>query len=453
MSDAVKNEAVPFELMCVQLFADDHFKGRSGDGTGYDFVPAEHARDWMDKSPRRFAYRCLPLTVANQLGYWITNPIGFTADWEGGEAKVKFTFDSKPERWSRLINDQFGGGVLTWNNPFFIRTKPAGSRILVMPPANRFKPNVQCLTAWVETDWLVATFTMNWRIVRPGRVRFEVGEPIAQLLPLTNNCLEALEGARVRLRSAAEERELHNEYLEWSRSRSDFLEMQRREKAWDEWQRDYFRGREAKSPAVATMGHNIKVKHPAIEGAARLALGTAPPESALPGYSDAIPAAAPVASGESILTWAKTKAFAATVKAADGFLELGTRAAWSVVWNGGKSFTVTSAEDTRGRCDPAPPANSPAPDANADGTLLVRTGVHVHWPADNDLSVLPARGFGGSVCRVAHELVPHAAGGHTIDLRVEFFQRDVPVVLAPGVPLARIGLGLRSAIAMNPAVV
>ena len=49
--------------------------------SGWEWGWADWERDWMDSTPNRFAYRCLPLTIANQTGWWIKNPVGFTATW------------------------------------------------------------------------------------------------------------------------------------------------------------------------------------------------------------------------------------------------------------------------------------------------------------------------------------------------------------------------------------
>jgi len=40
-------------------------------------VPASSMRDWMDKTHERFAYRCLPLTIANQTGWCVIDPLTF----------------------------------------------------------------------------------------------------------------------------------------------------------------------------------------------------------------------------------------------------------------------------------------------------------------------------------------------------------------------------------------
>ena len=45
---------------------------------------APATRDWMDASPEAFAYRCLPLNIANAHGWEILTPFAFEAMWNGG---------------------------------------------------------------------------------------------------------------------------------------------------------------------------------------------------------------------------------------------------------------------------------------------------------------------------------------------------------------------------------
>ena len=43
-------------------------------------------RTWMDRSAGQFAYRCLPVVIANQTGWVVRNQVEFTAVWNGGPA-------------------------------------------------------------------------------------------------------------------------------------------------------------------------------------------------------------------------------------------------------------------------------------------------------------------------------------------------------------------------------
>lgn len=256
------------EVDIYQLVPDDLFKGRRPDGTGWDWSWADWRRDWMEATPNKFAYRCLPLTIANQCGWWIHCPVGITAVWNGNAPprSVNITFDADPATWSSWVNDQFGQGILTWNIPLMFRTRPAGSRLLVSGPPNRFKHGAQPLTALIESDWMYMSFTMNWKITAPGiPLRFEPGEPIAHLIPLAGNVGQDLEGASVRYLRAYEDPPVLEAYNRWHESRKGFRELLVAGASREAWQKDYFQGRDATRDAGATVpGHKTRLVPPAV---------------------------------------------------------------------------------------------------------------------------------------------------------------------------------------------
>jgi hypothetical protein len=212
------------------------------DQTHMELVPAPVARDWMDATPERFAYRCLPLAIANQAGWIVLNPVTFSACWDGGPGleAVAITFASG-QADARVLS-HFGSGTFTIGIPFLFRTPP-GINLWVKGPSNWFKDGAQPLEGVVETDWLPSTFTMNWKLTRPHHpVRFEQGEPICMLVPVSRGLAEGLRPERRRL---AENRELAAQYNKWQRERSQFLDGLR-QRAPDAvargWQRDYMKG-------------------------------------------------------------------------------------------------------------------------------------------------------------------------------------------------------------------
>ena len=114
-------------------------------------------------------------------------PCGFHGDLAGSTipGSIDFRFDTSAGIWQSWINSQFGEGIITWNTPFLFRTKPEGSRLLICGPVNYFKQNAHPLTALIESDWVSMSFTMNWKIMVPNEpVRFELGEPLFQVIPL-----------------------------------------------------------------------------------------------------------------------------------------------------------------------------------------------------------------------------------------------------------------------------
>jgi hypothetical protein len=254
------------EVGIYQIAGDHLMAANRLDGTGWDWGWADYSREWMDETVYKFAYRCLPLTIANQTGWWIRNPVGFTATWRGfpQPGSVDFLFDSAADVWSSWINNQFGHGVITWNTPFLFRTKPAGSRLLITGPVNSFKHAIQPLTAIVESDWISMSFTMNWKFTAPRvPVRFEVGEPLFQAIPLASNLCADLENSSVTYMKLGDDPDVDKSYRDWSNSRREFhAQKARGEVKPDGWQKDYFTGKDA--PEQEAEHHRTKIKPPQI---------------------------------------------------------------------------------------------------------------------------------------------------------------------------------------------
>lgn len=149
----------------------------------------------MDQSRDRFAYRCLPLVIANQGGWIIRCPISFSVRWNGGpelaDLKVRKLRNSQGQ--SDYIVSHFGGGVLTILLPYLFRT-PRGINLWVKGPSNWIKDGIQPLEGVVETDWNESTFTMNWKLTRRNHtVHFEQVEPICVIVPIPRGLAESFD--------------------------------------------------------------------------------------------------------------------------------------------------------------------------------------------------------------------------------------------------------------------
>lgn len=157
-----------------------------------DIRPASARRDWMDATHERYAYRCLPLSIANAHGWVICCGGSFEVEWDG-------TNDSQGVRVFPLgdgavkAEGHFGYGILTISPQAMFRTEP-DYNLWVGGPPNSFKDGIQPLSAVVETDWMPYSFTMNWKITRPDhRIRFDKGEPYCFLFPVKRGLLESTE--------------------------------------------------------------------------------------------------------------------------------------------------------------------------------------------------------------------------------------------------------------------
>ncbi len=183
---------------------------RLGDTTGWKIEPPSRAREWMDNTPRKAAYWCLPITMANQAGWVVRLPGTVCATWNGKTAPdaVKLEFPGKTNRLKGLVSTNFGGGIVSFALPWVFKTAD-GTGLWVRGEPNSYTPDCVPLEGIVETDWAPFPFTMNYRIVkRNAQVYFPEGMALCLLAPVKMDLFEATAPSMVNI---TEEPELMEE--------------------------------------------------------------------------------------------------------------------------------------------------------------------------------------------------------------------------------------------------
>jgi hypothetical protein len=225
--------------------------------------PAESTRDWMTNTPESFAYRCLPLNIANSHGWEILSPCAFDACWTGSTGAdgvlIKLAGETSPEFVPVSI---FGQGVLTFHIAGLFRTSP-GWNLWIGGSPNYFKDSIQALTGIVETDWAPFTFTMNWRFTRPNTwVHFDAEEPICFFFPVQRGYLEEI---TPRFSAMEDNLELLKSFKDWSAMRQSFqtgVAKQPPANPSEKWQKHYYRGTDTAGHTHAS-DHQAKLRlHP-----------------------------------------------------------------------------------------------------------------------------------------------------------------------------------------------
>lgn len=204
-------------------------------------VPARAERAWMDATSQRFAYRCLPLSIANSMGWELLCPITFEAEWDGGDGLDAIAISADTMDIQHYAASHFGFGVLTFFPQYLFRTEP-GIGMSVRGSPNLPKDGIQALEGLVETDWLDFPFTMNWKFTRPGKVRFEKNEPFCFLAPVPYRVLESVRPQIVPIEVAHDRQDAVRRHSEL---RADFnarLNTGDAEAVRQGWQKWYFRG-------------------------------------------------------------------------------------------------------------------------------------------------------------------------------------------------------------------
>ena len=218
---------------------------------------AQRRRVWIDDMPERFAYRCLPLAMANQIGWEILNPAAFTASWNGrdGLDAIKIKFHDEP---TELVGSHFGHGILTFSMGYLFRTTKAHN-LWVKGPANEPKDGIAPLEGLIETDWAPFTFTMNWQFTRKRqKVTFEVDEPVCCVFPYPRHYAAKFDAE---LKNINQDPKLYQQYVSWRDDRLAFneaLKVEGSDAQKQGWQRTYMKGEDQKGGTFA--GHQTKVQ-------------------------------------------------------------------------------------------------------------------------------------------------------------------------------------------------
>lgn len=222
------------KLNCYTLVAPQHT---------CEIIPAPVKRDWMDAFRDRHAYRCLPLSIANNAGWQLLCPCDLEIEFSGGmgkdDIKVKAT-DGFDVRYAAESN--FTRGIVTFYTNYLFQTEP-GWQLLATGPFNEPKDGLYPLTGIVETDWLPYPFTMNWQLTRKGTFKFKKGEPFCQIMPIPKSYLQNVEPVMYNI---TDNPELQIEKEEFQQKRTEFRARQDagdRDAIEQGWQRYYFVGK------------------------------------------------------------------------------------------------------------------------------------------------------------------------------------------------------------------
>jgi len=230
-------------------------------------VPGSKARDWMDKTPYKFAYRCLPLSMANCTGWDVFAPCDFVVSWNGepGLEDVQINYADDQMTFGGC---SFGCGILTMHTGYIIKTDSAWD-IMCSGPVNNGIPWASPLTGIIETSWLNFTFTINWQINKPGTYTFDSRHPVARLTPLPHT----YDDIETSMQMLSDDKKIKAEYEIWSRDRSKKIQDMENTFATNSdtgqvklgvpkthWEKTYYTGKDKYGNHVP--GHNIKREFP-----------------------------------------------------------------------------------------------------------------------------------------------------------------------------------------------
>ncbi len=154
---------------------------------GYDEslapIPAVKYKDWWDDNykTKNHARHCLPLAMANSVGYYILSPGTFKVKWNGNvHSDVQIEHIEKSSHYE--VDAHASYASFTVQPKFIPVTQKAGQFIYFKPMPNERAPAFVCMEAMIEAWWNVANFGLVFLMTKPGEFIIKKGQPIAHML-------------------------------------------------------------------------------------------------------------------------------------------------------------------------------------------------------------------------------------------------------------------------------
>ncbi|MEM9468630.1 MAG: DUF6065 family protein [Pseudomonadota bacterium] len=208
----------------------------------FDLRPNSPTRTWMDNTDQKYAYRCLPLNIANAHGWSFHLTRDISVLWNGTNGLDGILIDDG-RAVSHICSSAFGHGILTFFVPGIFRTEE-GWNIMASGAPNTPFDGAYALSGVIETDWSPYSFTMNWQITRKNHwITFKKGMPFCSVFPVQREYLQEINPV---LKVIDDDQQLKDDHALWSDKREQFikdLSVPESTAAKQRWQKDYFRGK------------------------------------------------------------------------------------------------------------------------------------------------------------------------------------------------------------------
>lgn len=148
-------------------------------------------RDWMDQTSEKHAYQCMPISLANTLGWAISFPEDISFIWDG----ISNSSDShvKVIKGNRFCSTARANATISFNT--FLKFKTDQNiTTLIMPVPNYFNENAQCFTTLISTSFYDSMLPIAWKILKPNiEINITAGTPIAVIIPISLTNLQEFE--------------------------------------------------------------------------------------------------------------------------------------------------------------------------------------------------------------------------------------------------------------------
>lgn len=150
-------------------------------------IPASRYRDWWEDNylTASHARHCLPLAMANSLGYYILSPGTFEVNWNGDlNTKADITHIETSSHY--IVDNHAAFGSFAVQPSFIPVTQKPGEFVFIKGIPNQRCVPYRCMEACIEAWWSVGNFGLVFLLDHACSFRISKGEPIAQMFVLSD---------------------------------------------------------------------------------------------------------------------------------------------------------------------------------------------------------------------------------------------------------------------------
>ena len=145
-------------------------------------IPASKLRDWWEDNRKTLnhAKHCLPLSMANSLGFYILSPGTFLVKWNG-DTQTDCTIEHIDKSSHYEVDAHAAFGSFTVQAKFIPVTDDPGDFIYIKGVPNERCVPYTCMEACIEAWWNVGFFGLVYLLNQPGEFMIRKGQPIAHM--------------------------------------------------------------------------------------------------------------------------------------------------------------------------------------------------------------------------------------------------------------------------------
>lgn len=145
-------------------------------------IPAIRHRDWWEdnSATKNHAKHCLPLSMANSLGFYLRSPGTFTVSWDGSPHKrAHIEHIEKSSHYE--VDNHAAFGCFVVQMKFIPVTDDPGDFVYIKGIPNQRAVPYVCMEACIEAWWSVANAGLVFILNQPGEFTIHLGQPIAHM--------------------------------------------------------------------------------------------------------------------------------------------------------------------------------------------------------------------------------------------------------------------------------